>query len=309
MPKKADYIFNNMKNKDKKKGFTLVMTFSRRWCIHNFFATFMKMDLDMKNIHLLIFDNTDNALIEKDLMYWVEALKEAFLSTRLWKSYSRGVDRLIIDADIGFKGSKLPFIYKMQEDIIKLVHTDVFVQLEDDTLAPPKAVTKLVKILKTHKNCGVATAIETGRSQDPWAKTRLGVHYIKMKGHMLIERLSLSPHHKGHVKVEGCGFYCFATYTNIWREAFKKMPADMDNIPRFAMDNIFTNKIYQMGFDIIADFSLWCAHMNIAQTIIIFWGKKQAIKMADLWIPKYKTYAQGIMLHDNLDPVNKERFP
>jgi len=188
----------------------------------------------------------------------------------------------------------------MQQDIIDLITTDRFVQLEDDTLAPVDTIPRLLSLLEKHKNCGIATAIETGRSFEPWIKTRTGVHYLKMKENKLMERISLSPWHKGLVKVDGCGYYCFATWTHLWKETFKLMPKDMSDIPRFAMDNIQTNKVLALGFDILADFSLWCTHMNLTPEKILFWGRPQAVKMADLWIPRYNTYAQGIILKDPL---------
>ena len=57
-----------------------------------------------------------------------------------------------------------------------------------------------------------------------------------------------------------------------------------------------TNNIKLDGIPVIADFGIWCKHMEGRSDGIIYWGKERAVPMADVWLPKYKTYAQGVVL-------------
>lgn len=293
-------LIDTSEDVNKEKGFTLVLTFSRRWCVKPFFDNFKKMKIPWEDCHLLIFDNSDNALLTSELIDQAEKIRDEPISIRYYKTYRRGVDRIKTDEDIGFKGSKLPFIYAMQQDIINLVTTPVFVQIEDDTLPPANAVPRLLHLLNKRRNAGIVTAIETGRSHDPTMKSRTGVHYMHMENGKIIKRYSLSPWEKGIKKVDGCGYYCFATWRDLWRQTFRLMPEDMTDMPRFAMDNIQTNKVKELGFEIYADFSLWCVHMNVIPEGILYWKKSNAVKMVDWWIPELNTYAQGIMIKDPL---------
>ena len=68
------------------------------------------------------------------------------------------------------------------------------------------------------------------------------------------------------------------------------------DVPRFAMDVIHTNNIVLAGWDILADFSLWCVHMNSTPKKILFWGKRQCRPQLDLWLPDWQVYAQGVLL-------------
>jgi hypothetical protein len=84
----------------------------------------------------------------------------------------------------------------------------------------------------------------------------------------------------------------------LWKKALDQMLPMLqehpEDCPRFALDNFHTNNIKLMGYDILADFSLWCRHMQLSVGHIIEWGKEHAIPMVDVYIPRFDSYAQGI---------------
>ncbi len=294
------FLFDNTEGKNMQDGFTLVVCFSRNWCVGPFFKAFNKLRIDLDKCHLLIFDNTDNVLLENSLKRKVDIYKDIFYTTRLYKSWRKGGDQRMGAEDRGFHYSKLPYIYAMHLDFLKMITTDKFVLLEDDTLPPPMAVHKLLQHLEKNPDVGVATAIATGRSPFKFVKTRLGVHYIKRKGNKILERITPRPYlEKARIKtfsVDACGWYCCASYKHLWELGFKGMDKFLSEIPRFALDNFHTNNIKRAGWDILADFSLQCKHMNLSGGRILYWTIKQAVPMLDIWIPKYKTYAQGVII-------------
>jgi hypothetical protein len=294
--KRPGYIVKHWPVSGRASGFTLVCTFSRDVYVHNFFAALNNMRIPVKQCHLLIIDNTDIGVLAEHLKERAKVYVGAFKSVRLYKTYRRVGGDVITEVDTGFKRSKLPMIYAMHHDMLKLVNTDKFVLLEDDTIAPPNAVVKLLRLLEQNPRCGIATAIETGRSDIEWQKTRLGVHYVEREGNRMLARYSPSPHLRGVHSVDCCGWYCCASYHSVWMLGFEGMDKYLEDIPRFALDGMHTNNIKQAGWDILADFSLWCGHMQAAQGRIIFWGKKQAVPHLDVWLTRFRDYAQGVLL-------------
>ena len=293
---KPRYLINNVKDVDKKNDFTLAVCFSRRWCITPFFEAFNKMKVPLDKCHLLIYCNKDSSLLINGLLTWAKIYMGAFKSVRLYCSYRRSVGTMKLkDTDSAHRG-KLPFIYAMYMDIIKMVETKVMLIMEDDSTPPPNAVMRLLTHMKAHNNRVFVTGIETNRGPSENIKTRLGVHYIKREGNLILERISLDPDTKGVVPVDACGWYCCASTPAIWTAGFRGLDEYFYKIPRFALDMFHTNNIKNMNIPVIADFDVWCYHMEGRPDKILYWGKKQAVPMMDLWIPKYKVYAEGIIL-------------
>lgn len=298
--KKAEMLIDTTKGKDMKKGFTLIVCFSREWCIHNFFASFNHLKIDMKNCHLLVIDNSDMTTVRDGLLKKINIYKDAFYTCRLYKTWRMGGRELITQDNADWNVGKLPYIYEMHKDFLRLCSTDNFVLLEDDTLPPyktrPDVVMFMLEELEKRPKCAVYTAIETGRSSIPYAKVRLGIHYIHRVGNKILWRFSPNPKMRGAHKVDACGWYCCAARKDAWAKAFEGMDDYIGDVPRFAMDVVHINNIVLNGWDVIADFSLWCAHMNSMGKTIMFWGKRQARPQIDIWLPEWETYAQGVQL-------------
>jgi len=177
-----------------------------------------------------------------------------------------------------------------------MITTETFACIEDDTIVPPNALERLYSLLDLNKKIAVVSALETGRSPYRTQKVRVGVHYIKRRGDLILERISPSPYLRGVREVDACGWYCFVAYTDIWKQALKLMPRNRSKIPRFALDGLHTNNIKRLGYKILADFDLWCLHMNLCGGQIIFWERDQARKTLDVWLPRWKKHAQGVIL-------------
>lgn len=298
--KKPEFLIDTTGGKDMARGFTLIATFSRAWCIHNWFAAFNHLKIDMKNCHLLVIDNSDMVNVRDGLVEKLKVYKAFFYTTRLYKTWRMGGAELVTMENMDWNVGKLPYIYEMHKDMMRLCTTKKFVLMEDDTLPPykerPDVVGRLLATLGRNPKAGIVTAIETGRSMIPWTRSRLGIHYLKREGNKILWRLSPSPHMRGVHPVDACGWYCCASYKELWLRAFEGMDRYVEDVPRFAMDVVHTNNIKLLGYDILADFSLWCVHMDSSQDGLIFWGKKQCRPQLDVWLPEWEEYAQGVTL-------------
>lgn len=295
---KGKYIINTLKKKEAKEGITLICTFSRRIMVPMFFKVLEQMDLPRKDMHLLIYDNTQDVLLEKALMEALSPIRYQYRSIRLYKSYLKGRGNITGSGNEMFKESILYNIWVMWKRLFvsspKMIFTPTFFMLEDDTIAPPNAFKRLYKTLLRDDNTAIVTGIATGRSPYPWTPARLGVHYINMKGFKLISRNSLHPDTKGIVDIDCCGVYCYVARTELFLKGFEGYDPYIQNIPFFAMDNVLTWNIKRKGYKVLADFRIWCSHLQCSSARIISFGKDQALEMADLWIPKFNNYAQGV---------------
>lgn len=290
MSQQGFFLINNILKSDPDQGFTLVLTFSRAWCVKPFFENLDKQKFDRSNCHLLLYDNTDNCLLKEILKDALEQRRESFKSVRLYKSFRQGGKQLFTEENGKFEESKIIPIWEMQKDIINFITTDHFVQIEDDTLPiSPHTISKLLKLV-SKKDVGVATAVETGRS--PILKpVGVGVHQlVKRKGDKILKRVSFPPNTKGIKKAQATGFYCFAAKSEVWENALLNMPTDISKIPRWGLDTLLTNNVVKLGYTLLADFSLWCYHMQLIAGKIFKYSKKHAYQDVYEWDPQARKY-------------------
>ena len=287
-----------MKKSDKKKGITLVVCFSRTPFVPIFFKSLDQMKLPRLNIHLLVYDNTNDIDLGIKLKAEVEKRLTEYLSVRFYKSYIFGRGNIRGSGNEQFKNSKLHNIWLMWLNLYiyknGMIHTPLFFQLEDDTIAPPDAFKRLFSTLYKKPKAAMVTGISTGRAPVPWIPVGLGVHKMKMKGLFCLERHSLNPDTKGIVEVDGCGVYCFAARTDFFKSGFDGYDPIKLKVPFFGLDNIMTWNIKKHGWKLLADFSIWVSHLNISSSRIIAFSKDQAVEMYSVWLPKCNNYAQGV---------------
>ncbi len=301
------FLINTLKEKDKKEGITLIVCFSRPVFVPIFFEALRKMGLPREMFHLLVYDNTENRVLEKALREEIKKIKDDYRSIRLYKSYIKSRGSVLGTGNEIFKESKLWNIWQMWKTVYKMVHTEMFFQLEDDTISPPNAFVDLLKIMEKDKKVGMATGIATGRFAYPWLPVRLGVHTMKMKGQKVLERHSLPPNKRGVVEVDACGVYCFIARTKAFLTGFEGYDPIKLNVPFFALDNVLTWNIQQHGYKIMAHFDVWCSHLQASAARIIAFSKDQAIEMIDLWIPECNNYAHGVEVRKKGQRVKRQR--
>lgn len=288
---KGKFLINNLKSSAAKEDITLIVTFSRSIFVPFFFASFKELKIPHKNMHLLVYDNTQDAILKNALVKELTPLIPDFKSVRLFKSGLKGRGSVVGTGNEQFRNSKLYNIWLMWNRMKQMIYTDTFFLLEDDTICPPDAFSRLYKVLMSSERIGFVTGIETGRFATPWTPVRLGVHKVKMKGLKVLERRSLNPNTKGIVPIDAAGVYCFAARTKCYLDGFEGYNPASLKIPFFALDNVLVWNMKKHGWKILADFNVWCTHLQASASRIIAFGKEQAAEMIDLWLPRFNTYA------------------
>lgn len=300
----GEWLIKENYNDIDQDDITLIITFSREIFVTPFFEAFGKMNLPMDSIHVLIYDNTQDPILKDSLIEVAKTLVPKFKSVRLYKSNLKGRGSITGSGNEIFDESKLFNIWSMWNEIYDFVDTKYFFQLEDDTIAPPNAFEKLFDTLMSDENVAMVTGIETGRTSYPWVPVRLGVHNIKVcescgiKNFKICERRSFDPETKGIQSIDACGVYCFVARTELYKLGFKGYDPKVLKVPFFAMDNALTWNIKNQGYKVLADFDVWCRHLQASSARIISFGKEQALEMVDIWLPEYNNYAQGVEVKD-----------
>lgn len=297
---KGKFVIDTLGKTDHEKEITCVITISRLCLLDDFFKNFEKIKMPYERIHLLVYDNTDDVILGIGLKGKLTAGPKdvifPFRSVRLYKSYRKGRYNVLNFKKRNWYHSKLYNIWHMWLDIRKMIHTDTFFQLEDDTLSPPYAFKALYHALMKNKNIGFVTGIETGRWPNPQYPVRLGVHWIKRDKKRILMRLSCSPYEVGTQEIDAAGVYCFAARTEAWLSGFPAMKGHVCDLPFWGMDNTLTNNIKNNGWKILANFDVWCEHMQPFAGRIITFGKKQAVQQVDVWIPEIEEYTQCVTI-------------
>jgi hypothetical protein len=291
MKRKPAFLINTLDPKTLFKGFTLVLCFSRRWCVAPFFERFKKLKFDRKNCHLLVFDNTDNILLQNEMLPYVQNIIKQYLSVRYLKTYRQGGSVIRGEVNNNFYKSKIFPISQMQFDISELVTTKTFVQLEDDELPQnPYTISKLLNFL-SREGVGLATGVSAARSP-LHSSVGMGVHdIVEMQGDRITKRICSWPDVKGVKKVMATGFYCFATYTELWRKCLSDAKNVASGLPHWAFDTWVTNRIIKRGYKLLADFSLWCDHIQAHPDKLYYFNQKDAVIDCYVYIPELKVYA------------------
>lgn len=314
---KPCYIVNNTVTtrgrKDMKKGFTIVLTFSRPWCVHPFFRNFEKMEFDRRKCHIIIYNNTNDPFLDKKLLFYAHRYQRvhkqkwgerrvlsSFASVRLFKSF-RKYGGIVFGQEATWDKSKLPTIYAMQKDIVGMITTKTFMQIEDDTLPPAWAVKFLMRKLKSDSKIGIVSGVEPTRSPHLTDKVRVGAYYLKRPGAIIYERISIDPKLRGFQDVDAVGFYCNCVRTEAWKKAYKIMERELERQktaePNWAIDTLWTNNVKRAGYRVIADMNTPCLHMQSVGDRIYHWALDRAVQKLDYYIRKYRTYAQNVDIH------------
>jgi len=303
---KPKMLINTTTDKDMKKGFTLSFLFSSTHCVTPFFNALSKMMIPLDDCHLIIYDNSDLSPLKIMLEDVANQLKDRFYSLRLFKSYRQGSCQTVMDRKTSNKPTKIPFIIDGYKSILKMVTTKVWINIEDDTIAPPHTVMRLLKDFESMGPDVFISGVEPHRMTTPYEKTRLGAYYFYTDGYALWQRVSLSPKCRGLKRVDACGHYCFITTKKIFRKGLLKMPMFLNNPYFVVFDGRHTYNLTRKGIPVYVDFNLRCLHMHPTPEGYIYASVKKAVSQTDYYIPQYKVWALGVDLGE--DVISRPNF-
>jgi len=177
------------------------------------------------------------------------------------------------------------------QDTRKLVTTDIFVRLEDDTLPPKNAIPRLIELMEKNPKAGITTAISTYRSPQI-SKQGIGVHMeVQRNDVRCIRKLTFPPGLSGVYEALSCGFFCTAYRYKAFLEGFKNIENGKEFVAVIGCDVPFNHNIHLAGYKILADFDYWCGHMQETASGHYTFTKEHA--MQSLYVYNDKTGYYG----------------
>ena len=115
-----------------------------------------------------------------------------------------------------------------------------------------------------------------------------GVYYVKRTCCKVLETVTPSPHLRGVHKVDGSGWYCFASYKHLFSRTTRLLLEVDDRTRNYAVDVLGVSYMKDLGYDVLADFGLWCGHYSMLGGSEFIWKKRHCKPMISKWIDEWK---------------------
>ena len=246
-------------------SFTIVLKFSRDWCLDPFFKRFNSMKFDRGECNLIMINNTQDLFISIEFFrHLAEKINEfktiQIIQTNQTKSFRNNI--------LNSRGVPHPFhtwssqkSFQMIKLIGDLVRDEIHIQLEDDTLPHVDTINLLLLHMKDPK---VSIAFGPVPHRERGFKVVGHNAYNLMKfdeNGFLLARSNFPVYKIGVYECEAAG-YCNIAFR---KEPYKKAIQFIENlkvgIRGSGSDIYFTNSMKKSGGKILCDFSLWGEHM------------------------------------------------
>lgn len=264
-------------------SFTIVIKFSRAWCLDPFFDAFNKLKFDRSKCKLLIINNTKDHKLSSDLIKKLHSSSKNFKSILAIQTnnpnFERGDTKNFIDVPHPFTTWTSYYSFQMQKIISRLCTDNTHIQLEDDSLPHPDAITHLLKIMEDHKDC--ACAVTPLVNRDVFLKTSCMNSYIKIgkNDEFITRRISADPVRTGIHEIAATGYHCNA----FRKESFVKAVKYIENLPckiqKSGSDIYLTNYLFRQGHKILLDYDCWGIHIDKTRTF----EKKDCVIWDIIW--------------------------
>jgi len=225
---------------------TLFTPFSREFSIFRYLEWLDRAKLDKKKTRLVFMDNSHNQFVRNALIGYLKKVNDQWGDTMY---VNIDCDRVL---EAGPK--RWQVIADNMNESLKFLQTPYYAMVEDDTIPPDDAISRL----KAHLNDDVrmAQGTEIARSTDRFVgawdlMTNEQGHIISMKSKEL--------KHSGTEEITGGGFFCFVCDSKI----FEQIKFTGDGRNSFAgPDTLFPFDITKLGYKAIIDWSVKCDHIQ-----------------------------------------------
>lgn len=264
-------------------SFTIVIKFSREKCFIPFFDAFNKLKFEKKDCHLILINNTFDSLISEGLLSNFTKNSVSYKSICLIQTnnprFDRGDKGWYDNVPHPFNTWTAYYSFQMLKLIRDLVQDDIHIQLEDDSLPHPDAITHLLKIMKENKDCACATTPLANR--DVFLKTLCMNSYsmIEKKDNFITRRISCDPKLSGVHEIAATGYHCVAFRKNPFKRAVQHVEDLPCKIMKSGSDIYLTSFLYEKGNKILLDYDCWGVHIDTKRT----YEKKDCIIWDVIW--------------------------
>lgn len=241
---------------------TFISLISRDEVMEEYFGQIPRLDIPKKSHWLLFLDTDDEALISKAKAYQARYEKN-FLSSRM---YVTGETNLAYDRNFEERGMRIANFIRtiINQCAQKIGGTPYLFMVEDDTLAPKRAYTKLLPLMKRSRNTAYASGIECGRG----FTKHTGICWLKKdrKGE-IVGRTIPKMKKDGIEAIGGGGWYCWIGRIDLLKTYLQKMPMRCFDGKMLGPDVMMVHDLREMGLDAWCDLSVQCFHRDARRKV------------------------------------------
>jgi hypothetical protein len=227
-------------------SYSLFVPFTRLWCAEPFLKSLETMILPRQSMEIIFLNDTNDDDLQLILSNWMNDHGQEFNGAKLYQSGKSYPGEF---ADVSYRRER---ICMMKEKSKELLSKTAFVFcLEDDTIAPPNAFSKLMENLTADDDIAVSSGVEVGR----WTSPIIGAWMIEPLEHP--NKITSIRYKKWGIReVDGCGWYCYVTYTSSYKAAHYRYEAES-----LGPDVVYAYDQRKAGYRVVIDWSIACTHL------------------------------------------------
>ena len=224
---------------------TVVVPFTRKWCVEPFFKNLNEMIVPSETEIIFYVDTNDQELYES-----VNAKRpKGFESVKtIWGKNGNHINDSIPECRRR--------IANVHESLKPLIKGEVVIGIEDDTLSPANTLTRLTELVWSPA-AGYVQGVEVGRRG-------YRVFGVWLKNG---DTISTAAKGTGVEEVTAGGFYCFAVHNELYQN--HKFDSSLSEYSFLGPDFNFGYSIRQKGYKCLTDWDLECIHLTEDEEITV----------------------------------------
>lgn len=241
---------------------TFVSLISRDEVMEEYFGQIPRLDIPKKSHWLLFLDTDDDLLIEKAKGYQ-RRYESNFLSSRM---YVTGESNLAYDRNFEDRGMRIANFIRtiINQCAQKIGGSPYLFMVEDDTLAPKRAFTKLWPLINRSRKTAYASGVECGRG----FTKHTGICWLKKDDKGEIVGRSIPKMRKDGIEaIGGGGWYCWIGRIDLLKTYLDKMPMRCFDGKMLGPDVMMVHDLREMGLDAWCDLSVQCFHRDARRKV------------------------------------------
>lgn len=231
--------------------YTFTLMFSRPWAVTKYFDNLDKMEIPPKTEIICVIDTRDYEFVDA-VVSRLKKLSDKFNTIKYIVTENLRLEEF---TGVAFRRKRIIDNWHI---LLTEARGEIILAAEDDSLPQPDAYIKLIKDLKDNKVDFVQGNI-IGR----WRSNMYPAWKVFEKNGQPW-KVTSGEEKTGLEEIQGCGWYCFASYADVCR---KYQMIDDQNLP-LGPDVSFGYKLWKAGFKLLHDWDIKVEHFGEAFSLL-----------------------------------------
>lgn len=232
---------------------SFVIVASRKYPIEFCLKAIDNADIPREDLYLLLYLDTKDKYLINYCKVWLDKQKDKWFSKEMIITNQLPVIAKELEE---YPNKWQRIIDNMEQIRLHTSFSDIVFMVEDDTIIPKTAFTKLYDKIQKDPNIGCIQGVEALRGQ---SNGPCGAWFMQMSDNGSLEyKIGLQALKDGIQEIDGGGYYCWA----FRQEAMKKIKLRYDLNGWLGPDLLTWFDIKNAGYKTLIDWSVWCGHLD-----------------------------------------------